>query len=168
MQRRFLSIRRAVESILKSEHLPRDLLNSRPLRQAFAIKELSMRQVLSAVLILMCGVALVGCKGESDSAKDIPKAEPNTAEPNESPSSGSITIPDSDTFEIQGTIVHKNIEGGFFAIDGNDGKKYNPVNLSESFRKDGLKVKVTARLKMDAMSIHMYGTIIEVVEIVAK
>ena len=132
-----------------------------------------MRQVITAVLILMCGVALVGCKGKSDSEKGIPKAEPNVsepdiAEPNESPSSRSPTIPDCDTFEIQGTVVHKNIEGGFFAIDDDDGRKYNPINLSESFRRDGLKVKVTARLRVDAMSIHMYGAIIEVVEIAAK
>jgi len=132
-----------------------------------------MRQVIATVLILLCGVVLVGCKDKSDSANDIPKAEPNVSEANigesnESPSLGSPTIPDSDTFEIQGTIVRKNMEGGFFAIDGDDGKKYNPINLSDSFRKDGLKVKVTARLRMDAMNIHMYGAIIEVVEIAAE
>jgi hypothetical protein len=139
-----------------------------PLNLSFAIKELSMKQVLSAVLIIMCGVALVGCKGKSDSENDIPKAESNIAEPNELPPSERPPISNADTFELQGTVVHKNIEGGFYAIDGDDGKKYNPVNLSESFRKDGLKVKVTARLRMDAMSIHMYGAIIEVVEIAGK
>jgi len=132
-----------------------------------------MRQVIAAVFILLCSVVLIGCKGKSDSEKAIPKAEPNVSEPNiakpnESPSLQSPTLPDSDTFEIQGTIVRKNIEGGFYAIDGDDGRKYNPINLSESFRKDGLKVKVTARLRMDAMSVYMYGAIIEVVEIAAK
>jgi hypothetical protein len=132
-----------------------------------------MRPVTANVLILVCGITLVGCKGESDPTKGIPKAEPNVPEPNmiephESAPSVSPVIPDSDTFEIQGTVVRKSIEGGFYAIDGDDGKKYNPINLSDSFREDGLKVKVTARLKMDAMSIHMYGTIVEVVEIVAK
>ncbi|MFC1764915.1 hypothetical protein ACFL6U_22945 [Planctomycetota bacterium] len=132
-----------------------------------------MRHVIVAILILICGAALVGCKDKPDSAKDIPQADPNISEPNiaessESPASGSPTISDSDTFEIQGTVVHKKIEGGFFAIDSDDGRKYNPINLSESFRKDGLKVKVTARLRTDAMSIHMYGAIIEVVEIASK
>jgi hypothetical protein len=132
-----------------------------------------MRQVIAAILILMCGVAIVGCKGKPDAEKTTPKAEPNVsapdiAEPNASPSPERSTITESDTFEIQGTIVRKNIEGGFYAIDGDDGRKYNPINLSESFRKDGLKVKVTARLRMDAMSLHMYGAIIEVIEIAAK
>ena len=71
----------------------------------------------------------------------------------------------TDIFEIQGTVVHKNLEGGFYAIDGDDGRKYDPINLSEPFKKDGLKVKVTARPKSNAMSIRMYGEIIEIVEI---
>lgn len=127
-----------------------------------------MKQIIFTVLMFMCGFALIGCKSKSDSAKDIPKAEPNLAGPNESPLTESPTAADSDVFEIQGTVVYKNIEGGFFAIDGDDGGKYNPINLSESFRKDGLKVKLTARPRTDAMSIHMYGAIIEVVEIAAE
>ena len=72
---------------------------------------------------------------------------------------------DSSSFEIQGTVVRKNLEGGFYAIDGDDGKKFNPVNLSESFKKDGLRVKITARSRSDAMGIRMYGDMIEIVEI---
>ncbi len=127
-----------------------------------------MRHGIAAVLLLMSGAALLGCRGTSDSEKPTPKAEPNIAKPNDARSSGSSAIPDSSTFEIQGTVVRKRIEGGFFAIEGDDGKKYNPINLAESFRKDGLKVQVTARLRMDVMSIHMHGAIIEIVEIVAK
>lgn len=36
---------------------------------------------------------------------------------------------DVDTFELHGTVVYKDIEGGFFAIDGDDGKTYDPINL---------------------------------------
>ena len=132
-----------------------------------------MKQAITTLLILACVVALIGCKDKSDSVKDIQKAEPilsepHMTEPNESPSSESPTNPNTDTFEIHGTVVHKNMEGGFFAIDGDDGRKYYPVNLAPSFRKDGLKVKVTARLSRDAMSIHMYGVIIEVLSTVAQ
>jgi hypothetical protein len=140
---------------------------------SFAIRELSMKQVTTTFLILTCIVALVGCKDKSDSAKDIPKTEPNVSEPNTtesnlSPSSESPTTNDTDTFEILGTVVYNNLEGGFFAIDGDNGNKYAPISLPKSFRKDGLKVKVTARLKKDAMSIHMYGSIIEVVDIAGR
>lgn len=40
-----------------------------------------MRQVIATVLILICGVAVVGCKDKSDSAKAIPKAETKVSEP---------------------------------------------------------------------------------------
>ena len=137
-----------------------------------------MKQIITALLILTCAVALIGCKDDSDSSKKTPDtepnvsepsaSEPNVSEPNESPSAESPTVSPADTFEIQGTVVYKNMEGGFFAIDSDDGSKYDPINLPESFRKDGLKVKVTARRRMDAMSLHMYGAIIEVVNITAQ
>jgi hypothetical protein len=137
-----------------------------------------MKPIITTLLILTCVVALVGCKDKTDSAKDIQKTKPNVSdsnvpepdqpEPNEPPSSDIPTTPPADTFEIQGTITYKNIEGGFFAIDGDDGSKYDPINLPDSFRKDGMKVKVTARLRRDATSIHMYGAIVEVVNIAAR
>ena len=132
-----------------------------------------MKQVITIFLILTCAVALVGCKDKSDSAKGIQETEPNvsetnTAEPNVSPSFESPPTNDPDTFEILGTVVYNNLEGGFFAIDGDNGSKYDPISLPESFRKDGLKVKVTVRLRKDAMSIHMYGSIIEVVNIAGQ
>jgi hypothetical protein len=36
--------------------------------------------------------------------------------------------------------VYKDMEGGFFAIDGDDGKTYDPINLPDSFKINGLKV----------------------------
>ena len=105
-----------------------------------------MRHIVYTLLIFIGAIALAGCQNSSVPA--------NTSE--------------SDAFEIQGTVVYKDIEGGFFAIDSDNGKKYNPVSLPEAYRKDGLKVIIKARPSNDAMSIHMYGAIIEVVEIEAK
>jgi hypothetical protein len=127
-----------------------------------------MKHIIHALLILICVVALVGCKAKTDSSQDIQNTEPNVSESNEPSSSESTPAPPADSFEIVGTVTYKNIEGGFYAIDGDDGSKYDPVNLPESFRKDGLKVKVTARLKTDAMSFHMYGSIIDIVNIAAQ
>jgi hypothetical protein len=105
--------------------------------------------------------------GELSNLKRKKKVIPEE-QPNKSPSSESPIIHDPDTFEILGTVVYNNLEGGFFAIDGDNGSKYDPISLPESFRKDGLKVKVTARLRKDAMSMHMYGSIIEVVNIAGQ
>ena len=143
-----------------------------------------MKHIIHVLSILICAVALVGCKDKIDSSQDIRDTEPNlsvanelpssestltpAAEPNEPPSSESAAAPPADSFEIVGNITYKNIEGGFYAIDGDNGRKYDPINLPESFRKDGLRVKVTARPRMDAMSLHMYGAIIEIVNIAAQ
>jgi hypothetical protein len=127
-----------------------------------------MKHIIHVLLILICVGALVSCKDKTGSSNDIQNTEPNISESNEPPSSESTLVPPADSFEIVGTVTYKNIEGGFYAIDGDNGSKYDPINLPESFRKDGLKVKVTARLKKDAMSFHMYGAIIEVVNIAAQ
>jgi hypothetical protein len=87
---------------------------------------------------------------------------------NELLSSESTAAVPADTFEITGIVTFKNIEGGFYAIDGDNGSKYDPMNLPGPFRKEGLRVKVTARRKTNAMSLHMYGTIIEIVNIAAQ
>ena len=128
-----------------------------------------MKHIIHALLIFIGAVTIIGCKDTSDTSTQIANSEPNVSEPNETASAESPTMPIAeDTFEIMGTVTYKHIEGGFYAIDGDDGRKYDPINLPDSFRKDGLKVKVTARLKKDAMSFHMYGAIIEVVNIATQ
>lgn len=74
----------------------------------------------------------------------------------------------SDTIVLRGTVVKKDLEGGFFAIESDDGQVYDPINLPEHFKKDGLKVKVNAKLRNDMGSIHMVGDIIEIVDIDAE
>ncbi|MHC4118423.1 MAG: hypothetical protein ACYSWO_13060 [Planctomycetota bacterium] len=132
-----------------------------------------MKQITAVLSILICLAAIVGCEDGPAFLQKPPVAEPNEPEPiepepNEPPSVEIPTVPPAGTFEIKGTVVYKSMEGGFYAIDGDDGRKYDPIGLPESFRRDGLKVKVTARPRMDAVSIHMYGTIIEVIDIAAR
>ena len=127
-----------------------------------------MKHRIYILSICMCIVALIGCKDSTDSSQDIQDIEPNASEVDDLPSPESTATLPADAFEIVGNVTYKNIEGGFYAIDADNGSKYDPINLPEPFRKDGLRVKVTARRKMDAMSLHMYGAIIEVVNIAAQ
>ncbi|MCH8217790.1 MAG: hypothetical protein IH892_13580 [Planctomycetes bacterium] len=71
----------------------------------------------------------------------------------------------ADTFTLTGTIVWKALEGGFFAIHSDDGKKYDPINLPDAMKQDGLRISVTVRPKKGAASFHMYGAIVELVDI---
>ena len=71
----------------------------------------------------------------------------------------------TETVQITGTVAFVNLEGGFFALQGDDGSTYTPINLPEGFRKDGLKIKALVRPRPDAMSIHMVGSLVEIVDI---
>lgn len=63
-----------------------------------------------------------------------------------------------------GTITQVGVEGGFFGIAGDDDKNYDPVNLPEDFKVDGLKVKFQLK-KTEQASFHMWGIVVEVVKI---
>jgi len=75
---------------------------------------------------------------------------------------------DSETFQIRGTVVYRDLEGGFFAIESDDGKTYEPLNLPDAFQKDGLKVMAKVRIREDLGSIRMAGDIVEILEIDAR
>jgi predicted small secreted protein len=112
------------------------------------------------ILLLASGCLFVyGCNGGSGAPMDIQAPSPDVHE-----ATGSSS---TDTVEITGTVTFVNLEGGFFTIQGNDGSTYTPINLPESFRKDGLEINALVRPRPDVMSIHMVGPIIEIVDILA-
>jgi hypothetical protein len=57
------------------------------------------------------------------------------------------------------------LEGGFYGLVAEDGRKFLPLNLADDFRKDGLKIKVRGIMKKDVATIYMWGTPLEIVEI---
>ena len=64
-----------------------------------------------------------------------------------------------------GTIKYITLEGGFYGIIGDDCVNYDPINLPDNFRIDGLKVVLTAIKREDLGSFHMWGIIIEIISI---
>lgn len=70
------------------------------------------------------------------------------------------SLPQSQTFHLTGEIHFSTLEGGFYGIIGDDGKKYQPTNLPRKFKKDGLAIKFDAKRK-DVISTFQWGTIVE-------
>ncbi len=64
-----------------------------------------------------------------------------------------------------GTIKYLDFEGGFYGIIADNGKRYDPINLSSKFEKDGLRVQFRMRVRRDLMRHNMWGTIVELVHI---
>lgn len=75
-----------------------------------------------------------------------------------------VVVPktDSNTIAVTGTVRHFDIEGGFFAIRGDDGVTYDPVFLDPRFRVDGLRVRMIAVIRNDLTGFHMVGPIVDI------
>lgn len=91
--------------------------------------------------------ALVGCASSSSSGE-----AGNTADATE-------VVSDS------GTIVWRTVEGGFYVIETDGGKTYDPINLPAEYRAKGLRVRFEAKVRSDLMSTHMAGTLVEITSI---
>jgi len=67
---------------------------------------------------------------------------------------------------ITGAVHHFDLEGGFWAIRGDDGTTYDPHHgLPAEYQTEGLRVQVEAKPRPDLVSSRMVGTIIEIVRI---
>lgn len=78
---------------------------------------------------------------------------------------GCISDRGVDQIKTDGTVRFISLEGGFYGIVADDGTRYEPVNLKEEFRVDGLRVRFTAKPAMDQVSFQMWGQRIEVLTI---
>ncbi|SFM04351.1 hypothetical protein [Pelosinus propionicus] len=65
------------------------------------------------------------------------------------------------TFHMTGQVTAPSIQG-FYGIIGDDGVKYQPINLPRKFKKDGLTIQFDTKLKANTMSTFQWGKIIEV------
>ena len=64
-----------------------------------------------------------------------------------------------------GTVTYVDLEGGFYGIIGDDGERYDPINLSQTCQEDGLRVRFNAKIRDDVASTHMWGTMVEITKI---
>jgi hypothetical protein len=79
----------------------------------------------------------------------------------EQPGMGNVNVEGENVISGTGTVVYVRLEGGFYGIIGNDGKRYYPLNLPEEYRVDGLTVRFEGVLRSDVATFHMWGTPIE-------
>ena len=103
---------------------------------------------MRALLLLVAAGMLAAC-----AAPMTPDALPPDAVP---PGAGRLT----------GTITHASIEGGFWAIRGDNGVVYDPIRpLASEFLVDGLRVSATLRVRSDMAGTHMVGPLVDVIAI---
>ena len=82
--------------------------------------------------------------------------------------SSSPTAPDlpAGAIRVNGTVRYVTLEGGFWAIRGDDGVTYDPMNgIASEFQRENLRVTLIAKVRNDIGGIHMVGPIVEVLSI---
>ncbi|MGE5926470.1 MAG: hypothetical protein ACM357_03880 [Gemmatimonadota bacterium] len=114
--------------------------------------------------ILLACLLLAACTGAPD--PEAPgAATPDRASGDSAPLTPSDSAAADSVITLSGVVRHFDLEGGFFAIRGDDGVTYDPSNLAEDFRRDGLRVRARVRLRPDMGGIHMVGPIVDIIEI---
>jgi len=108
------------------------------------------RWLRSARLALFGAMALSSCAGSRGPGWVVPQPPPAAA---------------GETFSIIGTVHHLDLEGGVFVIRDASGTQYQPMNLPESFRRDGMLVEAQVQRRDDMASISMVGPLVEVLRI---
>jgi hypothetical protein len=73
---------------------------------------------------------------------------------------------DGQLIDIVGTVVYNDLEGGFWGVITDAGVQYEPMVLQDEFKKNGLKIRFSGVAIKDAGSIYMWGTPIEIRQIV--
>lgn len=113
---------------------------------------------LAAVLLLLVG-ATVGCNDEDGSGGGSSNAGAGSgAAPTPTPG-------DPELITKTGTVRHLDLEGGFWGIVADDSTRYDPGELDERFRQDGMRVRFDARRNEGQMSIRQWGTLVTIVRI---
>jgi hypothetical protein len=79
------------------------------------------------------------------------------------PAPAPATPGDGPQVEFEGTVQYFEMEGGFFAIRGEDSTTYDPTNLPDSLKSPGTRVRVVAKRRDDLMGFHAVGPIVDVV-----
>jgi len=63
------------------------------------------------------------------------------------------------------TIVYVDLEGGFYGIVADDGRRYLPLDLNETWQVDGKNVTFVAELREDTATLRQWGVPVEVLAI---
>lgn len=120
----------------------------------------------SALLLSGCnnkeenGDATVADKKEMQSNAESAKPKVLEAEPVKQ--SAAIESSKTQSVTLTGSIIYKELEGGFYAFIAENGDRYTLHGLDETYQKNGLIVEVNGVTKPDVMTFTQFGTVLQV------
>jgi hypothetical protein len=66
---------------------------------------------------------------------------------------------------IIGTIRRVRFEGEFWGIVDDRGNRFDPINLPDRFKQDGLRVQFNMKELRDKLSFNLWGALVRIIEI---
>lgn len=106
----------------------------------------------SFCLLAFLSIALSSCKGKKEAvSKEIVTTTTNKYENHN-----------------KGTVTKFDVDGCSFLITLESGKRLNPINLDDEFKKEGLKIFITYISQNDIMTTCMAGEVVKITDIVKR
>ena len=63
---------------------------------------------------------------------------------------------------LTGRVVYRDVEGGVWVLEGDDGRTYQLAGGDRKIKKDGQRVEVQGNVDRDVMTIFMSGPVFNV------
>ena len=137
---------------------------------------------LTIVALLTASLSLTACSGEEESGENLMAEKSSNAMPEKAPQPASKELPTTlsakptpepiakdvsvdDEVTLTGSIIFKELEGGFYAFIAESGDRYTLHNLEEQFQQNGLIAKVTGVPKPKMMTFTQFGTVLQVTSV---
>ena len=115
-------------------------------------------------VVLLSASAITACAASPNAVEPIKQAAPAATE-TPAMTEPAPREPAPARINTTGTVRHQSLEGGFWGIIADDGRRFDPMELDAAYQKDGLRVRFEATPETDMMSTRMWGTIIELTHI---
>lgn len=116
----------------------------------------ALGEKMKLIIYVFLIFAIAGCAGEKVTAESAQVSENQPQAEKQA----------ENMINVTGTIVFKGMEGGFYALDADDGRKFMPQGMNKDMLKHGMKVQVTGIILKDMMTFQQYGEVLKVTEAV--
>lgn len=64
--------------------------------------------------------------------------------------------------KLTGRVVYRDVEGGVWVLEGDDGRTYQLAGGDRKIKKDGQRIEVQGDVDPDVMTIYMSGPVFNV------